>query len=79
MVSIFGFRYSISFIDDCTRYTWIYLLKSRDEVPSIVKIFHKKVLTPQVKTFRSDNAREYLHHALKKCFLDHGIEFQTGY
>lgn len=79
VVSIFGFRYSISFIDDCTRYTWIYLLKSRDEVPSIVKIFHKKVLTPKVKTFRSDNAREYLHHALKKCFLDHGIEFQTGY
>jgi hypothetical protein len=39
VVSIFGFRYSLSFIDDCTRYTWIYLLKSRDEVSSIVKIF----------------------------------------
>lgn len=83
VVSIFGFRYSISFlfIDDCTRYTWIYLLKSRDLVPSIVKIFLKMVLTQydtQVKTFRSDNAREYLHHALKKCFLFHGIDFQTG-
>lgn len=35
VVSISGHRYFVSFIDDFSRMTWIYLMKSRDEVFTI--------------------------------------------
>ena len=34
-----GSRYYVSFIDDCTRFCWVYLMKQRSEFSSIFKQF----------------------------------------
>ena len=35
--SVLGFRYFIVFIDDFSKMTWVYLLKSRTQVVDVVK------------------------------------------
>lgn len=44
-VSLFGFRYFITFIDDYSRATWVYLMKAKSDVFSIVKSFIQMVAT----------------------------------
>ncbi|KAA8550319.1 hypothetical protein F0562_002003 [Nyssa sinensis] len=57
-----GSRYFVIFVDDYSRYTWIYLLQHRSELTTVYQNFHKMVQTQfscTIKTFRSDNAMEY--------------------
>jgi hypothetical protein len=57
-----GSRYFVIFVDDFSRYTWIYLIKNRFEVLTIYRDFAKMIQTQYSKTikvFCSDNAREY--------------------
>jgi hypothetical protein len=35
-----GHRWFVIFVDDCTRMTWLYLLKHKDEVFGVFKSFH---------------------------------------
>ena len=57
-----GYAYYVSFIDDCSSKTWIYFLKTKDEVFSKFKEFevlvenHTEMI---IKTFRSDNGGEF--------------------
>ena len=60
--SISGYVYYVSFIDDYSRKTWIYFLKTKDEVFSKFKEF--KALTENlskrnIKILRLDNGGEY--------------------
>jgi hypothetical protein len=43
--TISGFKWFMFFVDDCTRMTWLYLLKHKDEVFSVFKSFHAMVNT----------------------------------
>ena len=57
-----GSKYFVIFVDDFSRYTWIYLLHHRSELVSIYQKFHKMIETQFnhiVKVFRLDNAQEY--------------------
>ena len=57
-----GSRYFVIFVDDYSRFTWIYLLKHRSDLVSIFQTFHKMIQTQfsrTIKVFRSDNAQEY--------------------
>ena len=52
-----GSRYFVIFVDDFSRYTWIYLMKNRSEVLTIYRDFAKMVQTQYskaIKVFRSD-------------------------
>ena len=40
-----GSRYFVIFVDDLSRYTWIYLLHHRSELMSIYQTFHKMIET----------------------------------
>ena len=53
VASIGKSRYFVIFIDDYSRYSWIFPMKSRSETQ-----FSKRI-----KTFRSDNALEYTQYA----------------
>jgi hypothetical protein len=56
-----GSRYFVIFLDDYSRYTWIYLLQHRSKLPQIYQNFHQMVQTQfsrTIKIFRSD-AMEY--------------------
>ena len=61
--STLGFRYFVSFIDDYSRCTWVFLMKDRSELFSIFKSFFAEIQNQfgvSIRTFRSDNALEYL-------------------
>jgi hypothetical protein len=58
-----SFRWFVTFIDDCTRVSWVYMLRYKKNV---LPVFHKFVtmVQPQfsmnIKTLRSDNIDEYI-------------------
>ena len=57
-----GSRYYVSFIDDYTRYCWVYLMKRRSDFFDIDKTFHTFVKTQHsavIKCFRCDLGGEY--------------------
>jgi transposase InsO family protein len=60
--SISGYVYYVSFIDDYSRKTWLYLLKSKDEVFNKFKEFKaliENLYKRKIKIIRSDNGGEY--------------------
>ncbi|TQD71560.1 hypothetical protein C1H46_042906, partial [Malus baccata] len=76
-----GAKYFVSFIDDCTRVSWVYLLKNKSEVMSILPIFHQMIQTQfhaKIQVVRSDNGKEYLNYGLGTFFQQHGIIHQTS-
>ena len=40
-----GYKYFLTIVDDSTRATWIYLMKSKSNVRSLIISFHTMVLT----------------------------------
>jgi Integrase core domain/GAG-pre-integrase domain len=69
--SLFSSRWFVTFIDCHSRMTWLYLLRSKDEVLECFKGFHKMVETQfekKIKVLRSDNDTKYTNRAMH-CFL----------
>ena len=64
--SIGGSRYFVVFVDDYSRYNWIFHMKHRSELLEVYSNFAKMVETQfskRIKIFRSDNALEYTQYA----------------
>ena len=58
IVSHAGYKYFVTFIDDYSRYTWVYFLRKKSEVFSMFQLFLGLVQTQfdaTVKTLRSDS------------------------
>ena len=58
--NISGAKRFVSFIDDCTRVTWIFLMKDKSEVFHLFVNFYKMVQTQfetPIERLRSDNGR----------------------
>ena len=75
-----GSCWFVTLIDDCTRMTWVCLMKSRSEVNLLFQNFHKMVCSQynaQVQVLRSDNGGEYLSFELKRYLEAHGTIHQT--
>lgn len=56
-----GYRYFLMIVDDCTRVTWIYMMRNKSDVHYIFFAFIKYVQTQYqsvIKKLRSDNAPE---------------------
>eukprot|EP00252_Welwitschia_mirabilis_P002409 TRINITY_DN1235_c0_g1_i6.p1 TRINITY_DN1235_c0_g1~~TRINITY_DN1235_c0_g1_i6.p1 ORF type:complete len:1428 (+),score=264.56 TRINITY_DN1235_c0_g1_i6:585-4868(+) len=76
-----GYRWFVTFIDCCTRSTWIYLMKAKNEVFSCFQSFHKMVSTQfdaKVKILRSDNGLEYMDKNFGAYLESNGIIHQTS-
>jgi len=61
-ISVGGYKYYISFIDDFTKFTWIYLMVDRTEVQRIFLQFQKHVerlLDNKIRCVQSDWGGEY--------------------
>lgn len=59
-VSLFVFKYFVTFVDDFSHVTWVYLWKSKSDVLSIFTSFHKMVeiqFERRIKILRMDNGR----------------------
>jgi transposase InsO family protein len=60
--SVRGFKYYISFIDDFSKFSWIYMMHDRSEVPRIFLQFQSHVeclLDTKIKYVQSDWGGEY--------------------
>lgn len=60
--STLGYKYYVTFIDDFSRCTWVFLMKDHSELFNIFKNFCSEILTQFGKTIRilrSDNAKEF--------------------
>ncbi|KAG8502260.1 hypothetical protein CXB51_002212 [Gossypium anomalum] len=77
--SLNGSRYFILFIDDYSRYCWIYFLKQKSEVASVFLKFKTAAETEtgcKLKTLRSDNGTEYTSSGLNMFYDETGIKHQ---
>ena len=58
-----GHRYFLTLVDDCTRFTWLFLLKHKSNVSHVIPKIFKLISTQfdmKIKAFRFDNAKELL-------------------
>ena len=65
--NISGSRWFVTFIDDCTRVSWIYLLKNKFDVSRIFPVFCKMVQNQfgtKIKKIPSNNAHDYFNQIL---------------
>nr|GEZ14560.1 Pol polyprotein [Tanacetum cinerariifolium] len=78
-----GNKYFITFIDDCTKYSYVYLLKSKDEAIDKFVLYKTEVenqLGKKINVVRSDRGGEYVSTFAELC-AKHGIrhEFTAPY
>ncbi|KAA0042053.1 Retrovirus-related Pol polyprotein from transposon TNT 1-94 [Cucumis melo var. makuwa] len=76
-----GKRWFVTFIDDHTRLTWVYLITDKSEVPSIFQNFYHTIKTQfhtKIAILRSDNGREFQNHNLSEFLASKGIVHQTS-
>ena len=62
----------MTFVDDHTRLSWVYLIKENFDVETIFKKFYTLVQTQfqkNIQILRSDNGQEYFKNALGQFFL----------
>lgn len=74
-------HYLLSFVDDASRGTLVYLLKEKSEVSQLVKDLCSMVNTQfdtKVKIIRSDNGREFTSGTMKSFYREQGIVHQTS-
>jgi hypothetical protein len=79
--SLDGFRYYVLFIDDCTRYTWIFPMRNKSEVFSYFQslcAFIKNQFFSTVKCLRSDGGGEYMSAVFKTYLTKNGILHQVS-
>ncbi|KAL0348559.1 UNVERIFIED_CONTAM: Retrovirus-related Pol polyprotein from transposon TNT 1-94 [Sesamum angustifolium] len=76
-----GKKYYISFVDDYSRYTKIYLLRSKDEASEMFLKYKAEVenqLDKKIKRLRSDRGGEYGTNFLKEFCENNGIIHETS-
>ena len=74
--STLGFRYFVTFIDDYSRCTWLFLIKTRVELFSIFQKFNAEIRTQfntSIRILRSDNAKKYFSTPFSSFMSSHGI------
>ncbi|RVW59644.1 Retrovirus-related Pol polyprotein from transposon RE1 [Vitis vinifera] len=79
--NITGSRWFVTFVDDHTRVTWVFLMKKKSEVREIFENFNNMVQTQfqaKIQVLRTDNAREYYHNILGSYLLENGIVHQSS-
>ena len=66
----------ITFIDNFSRTTLVYLLKEKLKICHVFQIFHKMIRTQfgtEIKILRSDNEKEYINSDLNPYLAYNGI------
>ena len=71
-----GYKYYLLFVDDFSRYSWLFLLKHKSDVLSTFKHFKasvEKQHSTQIKFLRTDCGGEYTSNAFTDFCSSHGI------
>ncbi|GKD91025.1 retrovirus-related pol polyprotein from transposon TNT 1-94 [Tanacetum coccineum] len=81
VASINGKKYILVIVDDYSRCTWTLFLRSKDEIPEVLKYFLTMIqrnLQALVISVRTDKGTEFLNKTLNALFKEEGIEHQTS-
>ena len=81
VVSLTEFRYFVTFVDDYSRTTWLYLMKNRSELFSHFRAFCVEIHTQfhvSVQNLRSENAKEYVLEQFQSFMLQNDILHYTS-
>ena len=73
-------RYWALFIDDCTRYTWIYFLYRKSDVGKAFEAyvnFVQNQFDRRIKSVRTDDGKEYRTSVMKQVLRNQGIDHQV--
>ncbi|KAA0041242.1 gag/pol protein [Cucumis melo var. makuwa] len=74
-----GFEYFISFIDDYSRYGYLYLMEHKSEALEKFKEYKAEVenlLSKKIKILRSDRGEEYMDLRFQDYMIEHEIQSQ---
>ena len=74
--SISGYQYYVLFIDNFSRYVWLYPMQLKYDVFIIFKTFKSLVentFSTTIKSLQTDGGGEYVNHQLKDYLNTHGI------
>ncbi|GKE35438.1 retrovirus-related pol polyprotein from transposon TNT 1-94 [Tanacetum coccineum] len=81
VASIIGKKYILVIVEDYSRYTWTFFLRSKDEIPEVLKDFLTMIqrnLQAPVISVRTDRGTKFLNKTLNAFFKEEGIEHQTS-
>ena len=81
ITTVHGYRYYVLFIDDYSRFTWIYFLKHRSELSRTYIEFANMIRTQfssPIKILRTDNALEYKDSILLSFLSQQGTIVQRS-
>ncbi|KAK1685960.1 hypothetical protein QYE76_046808, partial [Lolium multiflorum] len=79
-----GSKYGLVIVDDYSRYSWVFLLRSKDETHREFITFAKKaqrMYESKIKAIRTDNGTEFKNYTMQEFVDDEGIkhEFSAPY
>ena len=60
--TIVGHKYFLTIVDDCTKLTWVYLMKSKSKTRHLLQSFYTMIKTQfgkSIKVFRTNNGLEF--------------------
>nr|GFA75810.1 retrovirus-related Pol polyprotein from transposon TNT 1-94 [Tanacetum cinerariifolium] len=81
IASINGKRYVLVIVDDYSRYTWVYFLRSKDEAPEVIIKFLKRItvlIQSPVIIIRINNDTEFKNQVLIEYLDTVGISHQMS-
>ena len=71
-----GNRYFLTLINNCSRFTYVFLLKNKSETFNAFKVFKAEVenqLSKKIKVFKSDRSGEYFSSEFNSFCEEYGI------
>ena len=77
--SLSGAEYFVTFIDDKTRYVWVYIIKRKSDVFKCFREWKSSVeksFGRSVKCFRTDNGGEFVSDAFEEYLRNDGIKHE---
>ncbi|GJU67703.1 retrovirus-related pol polyprotein from transposon TNT 1-94 [Tanacetum coccineum] len=81
VASINGKKYILVIVDDYSRYTWVYFLRTKDEAPDMIINFINQVqrnLKAQILKIRTDTGIEFKNKKLQSFYAKLGIVHNTS-
>ena len=76
VISHTQFKYFVTFIDDHSRFTWVYFLHTKSEVFDAFQkfmVYVEKQFSTSLKVIRSNSGGEYMSHKFQTYLHKHGI------
>ncbi|KAL5703600.1 hypothetical protein ACHQM5_022129 [Ranunculus cassubicifolius] len=81
VTSVSGFRYYVLFTDDYSRFTWVYPMRRKSEMPSHFENFLnliKNQFNTTIKLFQSDGGTEYVNQTVSTLCVKLGIHHRLS-